>query len=215
MGRERKEFRRDGFKRKYKSLFIIATEGEKTEEKYLTYLNFSKVINRNLKFVEVLPAKDGESSPRSVLKRLDNFRTTNIRYEDDQYWIMIDRDRWDIPQLTEVAREAFQKKYNLAVSNPCFELWLLLHFVDISEFDEKQKEMIVENKKVNRNRKYIDMQIMNICGAYNKSNPDFSKFLLLTDTAIINSEKLVIDKNERWPQYLGTHIHKLINELKK
>ncbi|GAB2985940.1 RloB family protein [Saccharothrix stipae] len=40
---------------------------------------------------------------------------------------MVDVDHFDI---AAALREADRAKVNLAVSDPCFELWLLLHFAD-------------------------------------------------------------------------------------
>jgi hypothetical protein len=45
----------------------------------------------------------------------------------DEVWCVVDIDQFDI--VAAVA-EAGRRKVNLAVSNPCFELWLLLHHTD-------------------------------------------------------------------------------------
>jgi hypothetical protein len=47
--------------------------------------------------------------------------------EYDQIWCVVDTDEFDI---AKAARLADELGVRLAVSNPCFELWLLLHFVD-------------------------------------------------------------------------------------
>jgi len=49
----------------------------------------------------------------------------------DQAWLVVDKDHWRDEQLLEL--HAWTKEndaYHLALSNPCFELWLLLHFED-------------------------------------------------------------------------------------
>jgi hypothetical protein len=45
----------------------------------------------------------------------------------DEKWCVVDADEFDI---AKAARLADELGVRLAVSNPCFELWLLLHFAD-------------------------------------------------------------------------------------
>ena len=69
-----------------------------------------------------------------MIKRLDEYieKKDFALEKDDELWVMIDVDRWNKSTLQEIAKEARQKGYRLAISNPCFELWLLLHFRDFS-----------------------------------------------------------------------------------
>lgn len=34
------------------------------------------------------------------------------------------------------------------MSNPCFEIWLILHLKDINEFDVEEKVKIMSNEKI-------------------------------------------------------------------
>ena len=56
---------------------------------------------------------------------------------------MVDTDEFDIPATARLADEL---GVELAVSNPCFELWLLLHFTDhrgaARRFDELLPKLI-------------------------------------------------------------------------
>jgi hypothetical protein len=45
----------------------------------------------------------------------------------DEVWCVVDVDDFDIPKAVTAAAKA---GISLAVSDPCFELWLLLHFAD-------------------------------------------------------------------------------------
>ncbi|MBB5955685.1 hypothetical protein FHS29_002266 [Saccharothrix tamanrassetensis] len=47
----------------------------------------------------------------------------------DQIWCVVDVDDFDIAKALLAAAKA---RVSLAVSNPCFELWLILHFADHS-----------------------------------------------------------------------------------
>lgn len=45
----------------------------------------------------------------------------------DEVWCVFDVD--EFPHVAEAVRSAADEQFFVAVSNPCFELWLLLHFV--------------------------------------------------------------------------------------
>lgn len=46
----------------------------------------------------------------------------------DEVWCVFDRD--EHPRFEQACEMARANGFDLAVSNPCFELWLLLHFTD-------------------------------------------------------------------------------------
>ncbi len=57
--------------------------------------------------------------------------------DEDELWICIDADHWirgsHQRELAEVLRQCRSNGYGVAISNPCFEVWLLLHFVTIDD----------------------------------------------------------------------------------
>jgi len=110
------------------SLVVIACEDTYAVKQY-----FARFRTRKVQFI-VLPTEDGRSSPKDVLSRLDSFRETEATEEGDLFWICIDTDHWvqasHLQNLREVLQRCRQKKYDVAINNPCFELWLFLHFED-------------------------------------------------------------------------------------
>ena len=108
------------------SLVVIACEDTHAVKQY-----FARFRTRRVQFI-VLPTEDGRSSPKDVLARLDSFRQTEVTEEGDLFWICIDTDHWvqanHFQNLREVLQQCRQKNYDVAINNPCFELWLLLHF---------------------------------------------------------------------------------------
>ena len=47
----------------------------------------------------------------------------------DEAWLVIDRDSWTQAQIAELHNwSLLHENHGLAISNPSFELWLLLHF---------------------------------------------------------------------------------------
>lgn len=62
-------------------------------------------------------------------------RDENLRW--DEVWGVFDVDAH--PKLGEAKQLAKDHFINLAISNPCFELWALLHFQDQRAHIERQK----------------------------------------------------------------------------
>ena len=120
---------------KEKKLFVIATEGGKTEE---IYFDLFKPGRDAVIRMEILPCKNCRTSPKNTLKRLLKFKNENMIKGDDELWLVIDRDNWEIEELDQVASQCSKKRFFLAVSNPCFEFWLYLHLRDPKPFHSAQ-----------------------------------------------------------------------------
>ncbi|HFA49072.1 MAG TPA: RloB domain-containing protein [Bacteroidetes bacterium] len=195
-----------------RSFFIIASEGSKTER---TYFQGLKKIAKPKIEIEILERNSTASSPEHVIQQLDVYVKEYVLVEGDELWILIDRDSqsWSIKQINEIAKCCFQKKYFLALSNPCFEIWLLLHVKDISEYSGEEKNKIFENKKINKSRTAIEKELLDILGSYNKSNLDVEAFILHVDIAIKRAKKLDISPGARWINDLGTRVHLLVEKL--
>lgn len=179
MGRERRDFKRPTFIRELNKLFVIATEGQKTEIKYFNGIKSCKDFPSTKIYVEILHRKNTNSSPTSVIKMLDEFKQEFLLNEDDELWLVIDRDKqsWEIDEISEIARLSLQKKYSLAVSNPAFELWLLVHVKNLDEYNEAEKNELYENKKINSHRTRLEKELINICGSFNKSNISLNHYI--------------------------------------
>lgn len=111
-------------------LFVVACEGENREKDYFERLGHG---SRRLK-VRVLAPEPVESlsAPKWVLSRIVNFIEKEGVNVDmgDQIWLVMDVDRWKIEQLYEIAGLCKEQRWGFALSNPCFEVWLLFHVKD-------------------------------------------------------------------------------------
>lgn len=125
MGKRRRSFQRRPPKLDYRTLFLIATEGSKTEPQYFSLFQSSKATIR----LKVLPAKHNTAPPQ-VLQRAKAYARQEQLRKKDEVWLVIDRDQWTENQLEEVYAGCQELDFHLALSNPCFEYWLLLHFED-------------------------------------------------------------------------------------
>ena len=65
-------------------------------------------------------------SPAQLVRHAARLRQ-NDRSGFDEYWCVVDVDDFDIE---EAIVEAESEGISLAASNPCFEVWLILHFAD-------------------------------------------------------------------------------------
>ncbi len=95
-------------------LFIIACEGEKSEPNYFHTLCKGR---RRLK-LEILKPTDGESAPSWVLRRAKKYVKSYGLQRHDQLWLVLDRDRWKMEHLREIAQYCSNQNRNIALSNP-------------------------------------------------------------------------------------------------
>lgn len=110
--------------RRYKKLFLIAAEGRNTENQYFGILDGRNAVVH----VRCLKHKN-KSAPEHILNAIEKeLKNTNL-LKTDEAWCVCDTDNWTNAQLTELLKWSKKREnYGLAVSNPNFELWLLLHF---------------------------------------------------------------------------------------
>ena len=113
-----------------KKRIIIATEGMNTEPSYFSHLNNLPGPLR----VNVIP-RTTHSSPPQVLEELIKYLEGNI-HDNDEYWLVLDVDYWTQTQKQFIEDWCLESpdQNNLVVSNPCFELWLILHFEESPDF---------------------------------------------------------------------------------
>lgn len=119
-------FERKTNQRRYKKLFVVAAEGRNTESQYFGFLG------RKNSVVRVHCIKHGDkSSPVYLLKAIEKYLKEIGLRDTDEAWCVCDTDKWPPEQLIGLLKWSKKKtNYGLAVSNPNFEFWLLLHFED-------------------------------------------------------------------------------------
>lgn len=126
--------------RHYKEFFLIVCEDESTEPCYFKKVfqeEFEKILPKDTIRIETVGT--GQNSVSVVKKAISErvIRTEVIQKDIDHVWAVFDKD--DLDQ-NETTRKRFEDAFtlaqnndvNIAYSNECFELWLLLHFVNIS-----------------------------------------------------------------------------------
>lgn len=127
-----RDFRRKAPRRTPKFRILVVCEGEVTEREYLQ--QFQHDVRNNRVHVEVPDAPGVPVTVVSTATRLrqeadaqaERLHDDNLRF--DSAWAVFDID--EHPNLEEARQLAQAANIELAISNPCFELWALLHFED-------------------------------------------------------------------------------------
>jgi RloB-like protein len=126
----RESLRRRGPTRKVLPRILIVCEGTKTEPGY-----FEDLRQLYRRVVELALSPGGV--PKTLVNRAAEMKRVaeraakaakdeNLLY--DEVWCVFDID--DHPGVGDARQQARDNGINLAISNPCFELWVLLHFQD-------------------------------------------------------------------------------------
>ncbi len=208
--RQRKKFtRREGDKSA--RLVVIAAEGRETENIYFEAMKVSLCASKV--HVEVLHRDSDQSSPEHVFDQIHQFMSEYNIEEDDQLWVVVDKDRWKVKMLAEIARYCAQNKnLSFCVSNPCFELWLLLHIEDIATYSDEQMDALAKNKKTN-GKTWLKQRMKDLTEHYQESSYDAMALLQHVQSAIERAERLDVKPNDRWPQKVGTRVYRLAKSI--
>ncbi len=128
--------------------------------------------------------------------------------------MVIDRDKhsWKVRQIASIAKECKQKGFGFALSNPCFEVWLLLHKKDYTSYSQQERDELFQNIKTG-GKSRLERELTKLCGSYNKANLNVMDYLPWVKEAINRAESLVTNSNERWPENFGSHVYKLVRRL--
>lgn len=110
---------------------ILACEGTKTECLYLKDIFLDLKKNHNIASSSLVIAKHKHTDPKGVLSDLLDYPN----YQDFLHkWIVIDRDQertngggHTLDNFNCALDKAKTKGVEVAYSNPCFEIWYLLH----------------------------------------------------------------------------------------
>lgn len=189
--------------------FYCVSEGA-TEESYFYGIRNNK-IELNIKndvFIEIVEKQEGQetlSHPMQLVnaclfqmgridakgnsiaedKWKDNCKWDDFDARIDFVCVIFDRDYRKLDECLDSIFDLCDRHgIKVVISNPNFELWLLMHFPDIKQYSEK---MLLENKKnlrhqlfddASTNKKYLEILVSKSADGYSKgSRIRFEKFL--------------------------------------
>ena len=208
--RERREAFRDA------RLIVIASEGKDTERIYFKALAKEYTNPRvHVHILERSEAEQNNSSPDHVLKQLNDYKSQYELEADDELWLVVDKDRWTEAMLSRVATECSQEvAMHMALSNPCFELWLLLHIEDSALLTPEEQKQWIENRRKSKNGDpYLKVRLRQKMGSYHESSYDALALIAHVEDAIERARAFDKNPNDRWPQTLGTRVYLLAESV--
>ena len=124
-------------RRKIKPVILIVTEGSQTEPKYFEHYR-NRQTNIDIRVVGSRTS-GGETDYLSLIRKAVEYQNKNqiSVSEGDSVWVVADGDvNYNNPDpitakdslLSKARKMADAKGIQIALSNPCFEFWYLLHF---------------------------------------------------------------------------------------
>lgn len=143
-------------KKQYLGKILIFCEGM-SEKNYIDY--FGDIINKN-KYTDVhVEAESTNGNAKNVLNFANDFlheEENNRKYSNYNRYLFFDCD--DPPNIQEVIGDMIDSNhgYSLIVSNPLFEIWLLMYFENV-------------NKKLGKNQIYKKLSY-HLCQEYKKAD---------------------------------------------
>ncbi|MFD3456754.1 RloB family protein [Streptomyces sp. NPDC058691] len=129
---------------------LVVCGAEKTEKQYLEGLRDSK-RKANIAIKIRIEATD----PLAVVRAAVRYRDTD-KDAFDECWVVIDVDEFDLRPANKLAQ---REGIRIALSNPCFEYWLLLHFCAHNGYVESYKK--------------LELMLDRYIGGYDKTRLDF------------------------------------------
>jgi hypothetical protein len=158
--------RRAGVRRARHTLLVYCG-GVRTEPEYLDALRLEHRNNA----VSVRIVAEG-ADPERLVRRAAGHRDRQPG-GFDEVWCVTDVDEFDLAPAVTLAR---RHRVNLAVSNPCFELWLLLHHADCTSHCDGYDDVAVRLRKHVRD--------------YDKCRLDFATYRDRVDDAVRRARRL-------------------------
>ena len=192
---------------------LIVTEGEKSEPSYLHALRHAwRVSNVKLEIVSSSKGPNPHNVLESAIRIFENGDSSRNweRKSFDEIYLVFDNDRRDseVEAVQKVAASTLLKNsrkervpLHPIVSNPSFELWLLLHF-------QCQIHMCTQRELETK----LKTHLVALCKDYSRS---FRKLDPQTDVAIANAGVLRKNGSAIGAEYCFTAMDDLVRRLRE
>ncbi len=181
-------------------MFLIATEGARTEPQYFAlFKEFDRISS--VVHVNCIRKSSGASSPQYVLRAMKKHLSEIGLRNTGEAWLVVDRDKWeeeDIAVLFAWSQE--NENYGIALSNPKFEYWLLLHF---------------ENATTGLSSKQCSNRLRSHLPKYDGRLRSSQINLASINMAVKRARKQDNPPCDTWPTTTGTTVYRLVERILK
>lgn len=144
-------------------------------------------------------------------------RLLDYREGLDHVCVVVDRDKdsRDGRKIDDFIRECSRFGFEPYISNPCFELWLLMHFEEYDHIDSKKlkQNSMVGSKRFTESE--LDRIVHERCGCrFRKTNYDARIFVQRTEEAIDRSLASCSNLRELKSK-VGTNLGLLLSDMRR
>lgn len=173
----------------------------------------------------------GKSRPLQLVERIDQFKKEKDdiyqfnKHPDDEFWMITDVDEhWSSKianptngktqkdEWNEAISKCNKEGYSYAVSNPFFEMWLLLHFDEALEADKKYAVTPLHDyEPTNHFKKRLNDLGHRLKHEKHIKKMDYEEANVRD--AVSRAEQLHKDKEDLCPQYYATTIYLLVYKI--
>ena len=172
--------------------FVIIAEGEREDDYFLQFNSVSSRIQ-----IIIVEREGGKSAVKYFLERAEKYIDKYGLLPEDYLWFVLDIDRWPREQINDLAIACEKEKnWKIAISNPCFEVWLYYHF----------KKVIPKNLDTCKSLKYAVGNLDN--GGYNPK-----VFAREIHKATVNSKRKDLHPEKFYPDLNVTKLYSLAEEM--
>lgn len=174
----------------------------------------------------------GKNRPKQLVERIDHYKVDRestfefSKYPEDEFWIVTDVDKnWSteeipgsngktyIEEWNEAITMCQERNYCYAVSNPCFEMWLLLHHDEVKD-EDKQYAVTDNHSFVSASHYQERLRKLDVPLKKQKHIVPQHYTVEKVDAAISRAKELHLDKTELCPRYYATTVYLLLEKIK-
>lgn len=176
--RDRRSLRRAPPTRSPKQKFIIYSEGKNTEPDYFKSIRtnlFGALIDIEMIDAAGVPMTIAEKACERAAAMKRSRKQKSSFEEDDEIWAIFDRD--EHPKVQEALEKCKNGNVGIGFSDPCFELWLLLHLKNFDRLDDRHQ---------------VQAELAKVCESYDpkgRKSADFTKFAEVVEYAEKRAEQ--------------------------
>jgi hypothetical protein len=200
--------------------YYLIFEGIQTEIKYFEGLvNERKLLGINNMIELIILHKEGDiqshSHPKRLLELINEKKQELVGQEKydkdiDEFVIVFDRDSYKDGSEYLDFISISEPDNLLAVTSPCFELWLILHKENsVEDYILEYETEILANHKVSNQHTYTSKLFSDLFQMNPKSNIDFEVFKDSINMAISQEQKICRSIRE-FTEKVGSNIGSLI-----
>ena len=141
-------------KRKIRKVIHVLPEGQ-SERDYLAMDVIQAAVQSGERVaLKLVKGHKGQTDPASLVRQMKSHLRKEDFRSDDEAWLVIDVDEWTDEQFAcAIQWESSDPRHHLAISNPKFELFLLMHYCDAkgcttpTDVDKRLKRYLPDYKK--------------------------------------------------------------------